>query len=179
MSPIIPPSRPRETREEVEKIIAASGVVSDVVIVGVRGYYRNSMGKPGANDRGIYDDAIFVVSPEAFAAFNANCDPSIFKKDIATLKPGVYQCVKWKHHGKVVVCDALQIVRDVLTRDGETGEFVGRHGINFHYGSDGATWSEGCQTVPKSQFQAFITLVYSEMNRHAMATIPYILVENK
>lgn len=175
MTAIIPPSRPRRSLGEINKIITDKFVTDAVVLVGVRGYYRDSMGKVGANDRGIYDDAMFVVSPEAFVSFNANCDPSIFKLNIATLKQGVYQCVKWKHKGKYA---ALQIVRDVLTRDGKTGEEIGRHGINIHYGSENATWSLGCQTLPKSQWSAFINLVYSEMDRHAQSTIPYILVEN-
>lgn len=173
---IVPNSRPRRALADIKKIIAGKVVTADVVLVGVRGYYRDSMGKVGANDRGIYDDAIFVVSPEAFVGFNANCDPSVYKKGIATLKPGVYECVKWKHKGKY---DALQIVRDVLARDGQSGEDVGRHGINLHFGSETATWSEGCQTLPKSQFGAFIKLVYSEMNRHGQTTIPYILAENE
>ena len=145
---IIPNSRPRQTPEETKKIIAEKGITDAVVLVGVRGYYRDSMGKPGVNDRGIYDDAIFVVSPEVNAAFNANCDPAVFKAGIATLQTGVYECVKWRHHGKY---NALQIVRDVLKRDGQNGEETGRHGINIHHGSDCATWSEGCQTLPASQ----------------------------
>ncbi len=173
---IIPPSRPKEARKEIEKIIAASNVKSDVVLVGVRGYYRDTMGKPGVNDRGIYDDAIFLVSPEAFVSFNANCDPSCCRPGMAMLKTGVYECVKWRHKGKY---DALQIVRDCVTRDGQPGEDTGRHGINLHKGGVGQTSSEGCQTIVPTQYDAFIKLVYSEMDRHGQKTIPYILVENK
>ncbi len=173
---VIPASRPQRKREEVEQIIAAAGDRSEVVLVGIRGYYRDTMGKVGVNDRNLYDDAIFLVSPDAFVSFNANCDPSIFKSGIATLVPGVYECVRWRHKGK---SQSLQIVRDVLVRDGQIGESVGRRGINFHAGSERETWSEGCQTLPKSQFDAFIKLVYSEMTRRGQTTVPYILVENK
>ena len=172
---IIPNARPQKPRTEIEKIIVGSGVTEQVVLVGIRGYYLDSMGKPGVNDRGIYDDAMFLFSPEALVSFNANCDPAIFKKGMATLKDGVYNCVKWRHHGKYA---ALQIVRDVLTRDGQTGETVGRHGINLHRGGGSNTYSEGCQTIPPDQYDAFIKLVYLEMDRHNQSTIPYILVDN-
>ena len=173
---IIPNSRPRRSLADTQKIIADSGVTADVVLVGVRGYYLDSMGKVGVNDRGIYDDAIFVVSPEAFVSFNANCDPSLYKMGMAMLKKGVYQCVKWRHKGKYA---ALQIVRDVLTRDGKSGETSGRRGINVHRGGNTDTFSEGCQTIPPSQYDAFIKLVYSEMDRHRQPNIPYILTENQ
>ena len=172
---IIPNSRPQRSLDEIKKILTDSGVTEQVALVGVRGYYRDSMGKVGVNDRGIYDDAMFVVSPEAFVSFNANCDPSIYKSGIASLKANVYQCVKWRHKGKYA---ALQIVRDVVVRDGKSDEEVGRHGLNLHKGGFHNTYSEGCQTIYPSQYDEFIKLVYSEMNRHKQSTISYVLVEN-
>ena len=61
-----------------------------MLVVGIRGYYRDSLGEPGENDRGIYDDAAFVVGPETFAAFNANTDPSRFRYGVASLMPGCH-----------------------------------------------------------------------------------------
>lgn len=167
---------PKMTKEEIQGIVNNSGVKSDVVIVGIRGYYRDSMGKPGVNDRGIYDDAIFVLSPTKFEAFQANVDPSIFRKGMATLKVGVYKVVKWMHKGKYA---ALQIVNDVVIRDGKPGEDSGRHGINFHYGSDTQTWSEGCQTLPRSIYWSFLNLVYAEMQKYHLDSIEYVLIDNK
>lgn len=167
---------PKMSREEIAAIINNSGVRSDVVIVGIRGYYRDSMGISGRNDRGIYDDAIFVLSPNEFQAFQANVDPSNFKKGIANLKAGVYKVVKWIHKGKYA---ALQIVNDVLIRDGQKNEDAGRHGINFHYGSDTQTWSEGCQTLPRSSYWAFLNLVYAEMQKYHLDSIEYVLIDNK
>lgn len=172
---IIPASRPRLSRCEAEQIIEDHKVESELAIVAVRGYY-GKMFAPDGNNRGVYDDALFVVSPDAFVAFNANCDPSVKKAGIATLKCGKYDCVKWRHRGRY---HALQIIRDVVTRDGKTGEDVGRHGINIHYGSERATWSEGCQTLPKSQYDAFVKLVYAEMERRSLKTVPYILIDQK
>ena len=45
-----------------------------VVLVGVRGYRLNSMGRVGKNDRGIYDDAFFIKSPHCFKSFAGNTD---------------------------------------------------------------------------------------------------------
>lgn len=167
---------PNMTRAEIEKILDDNKISSNVALVGIRGYYLNTMGKQAVNDRGIYDDAIFIIAPKFFAAFQANVDPSIFRKGIATLKTGTYSVVKWQHRGKY---DALQIVQDVLSRDGQTGETRGRRGINFHYGSETQTWSEGCQTLPQSTYWTFIRAVYSLMNAHILREIPYVLIENK
>lgn len=167
---------PKMTREEIERIVNNSGVRSDVVIVGIRGYYRDSMGKVGVNDRGIYDDAIFVLSPNEFRAFQANVDPSVFRKGIANLKVGIYKVVKWIHRGKYA---ALQIINDVVIRDGQITEDSGKHGINFHYGSETQTWSEGCQTLPKSIYWTFLNLVYTEMQKYHLDSVHYVLIDNK
>lgn len=167
---------PQLSKNEIQDYLDASGVTDEICIVGIRGYYADTFGKPNENDRGFYDDAIFVISPQMFTAFQANVDPSIFRKGIATLKIGIYKAVKHFHHGKY---KALQIVRDVVERDGQAGEDVGRHGINFHYGSDNATWSEGCQTLPRSTYTTFIKLVYSLMDANDLSEITYLLIDNK
>lgn len=167
---------PQMTRAEILKIAENAGVKAMPVIVGIRGYYRDSMGKIGVNDRGIYDDAIFVVGEKQFFAFQANVDPSIFRRGIATLSVGVYEVVKWIHRGKYA---SLQIVNDRLHRDGSNELDAGRHGINFHYGSESETWSEGCQTLPRSTYWSFLNLVYGEMQKAKADSIHYVLIENK
>jgi hypothetical protein len=145
-------------------------------IVGIRGYYLNSLGAEGENDRGIYDDAIFILAIGEFHAFQANTDPAKFRNGIATLIPGVYDCVKWRHHGKY---NALQIVVDRITRDGEPGKiFAGRHGINIHKGGVNTTGSEGCQTLPPDEWNLFINPVYALMNEFKKDTIKYLLIDN-
>ena len=144
------------------------------VIVGWRGYYKNTLGKPNVNDRGIYDDAIFVISDKFYVAYQANTDPAKHRRGIATLIPGVYDCVKWKHHGKYW---ALQIIEDRLKRDGIDSIDVGRHGINIHYGSETATWSEGCQTLRKSDWEHFQPLVYDLMKIYKKNVVKYVLIE--
>ena len=62
----------------------------EFALLGVRGYYRDTMGERGRNDRGIYGDAILLLTPTAYVTFNANADPAQFKSGIANLKCGVW-----------------------------------------------------------------------------------------
>lgn len=175
---LIPKTRPQAGRSDVLKYLADAGYdlgTWPVVIVGVRGYYKRTMGKPFENDRNLYDDAMFIVTADRLAAFNCNVDPSRYRKGIASLKAGIYNVVKWRHKGKYA---ALQITNDAVTRDGQSGVDHGRHGINFHYGGDNDTWSEGCQTFPQSQYWQFQGLIYELMDTHRLKSVPYILVEN-
>jgi hypothetical protein len=177
MSTLVPKTRPKAELADVVKHVDAVGLSAakeKAVIVGVRGYYKNTMGKPFVNDRNMYDDAVFIVTPNRLASFNANVDPARYKAGIATLEPGVYDVVKWRHQGKY---DALQIVRDVVRRDGRAGLDTGRHGINFHYGGSTNTWSKGCQTLPKAQYWQFLGLVYELMATHKKRSVKYVLTE--
>ncbi|WP_457662527.1 lysozyme [Sinorhizobium medicae] len=68
MSQLLPLHRPKQTigitkavLQKFHDLIPADGRDDAVAVVAVRGYYLNTMGKEGANDRGVYDDAIFVV----------------------------------------------------------------------------------------------------------------------
>ena len=79
MPPLTPAGKPRLSTADLQAALRRVGVdpaAEPLVVVGVRGYYRNTMGAPGVNDRGIYDDAIFLHTPGVTAAFNGNTDPS-------------------------------------------------------------------------------------------------------
>lgn len=178
---MLPPSRPQKTQAEIAAMLAAHNL-GDFALVGIRGYYLNTQGKPGANDRGIYDDAIFLITPNAFAAFNANVDPSVFRRRIATLKPGVWW-YKIGIHGlskpKSRQYRALvQAAAVTVQRDG-AGEETGWFGINIHRGGTSTTSSAGCQTIPPGQWPGFFSLVESEMKRCGQSTIPYLLINNQ
>ena len=70
--------RPQLNEAEIRKIVEANNVPQDkfpVCVVAVRGYYLDSMGSKGRNDRGIFDDAIFIVTPNNIFRFEANTDP--------------------------------------------------------------------------------------------------------
>ena len=180
---MLPPSRPQQAKSKTQALLTKARVDDAVALVGIRGYYRDSMGVPGENDRGIYDDAIFLVSQNAYAAFNANTDPSVRRKGIAVLKPGVHRYRKGKHGlskpggGYPALRPATPGEQLPVTRD-ETGDSMGI-AINIHKGGYRTTSSEGCQTIYPSQWESFISLLYSEMDRAGQKTIPYLLVEEE
>lgn len=171
--------RPQLGRHRVEEILHGLGVdIGKPALLGVRGYFRDSMGAAGANDRGMYDDAMFFLSPNAFAAFNANTDPSREGGTLASLALGVWSYRLGTHHPgtpNAYPC-LVQAAPVTVHRDNgvtETGEFY----IHIHRGGYNLTSSEGCQTLPPEQWEAFYHLVAGEMARAGVTTIPYALQE--
>jgi lysozyme len=176
---MIPASRPQQKKDATLKLLIKAGVKDSVALVGIRGYYLDSMGEKGKNDRGIYDDAIFVVSPEAYVSFNANTDPTVYRKGIASLVPGVHIYKKGRHGiskgpGYPALRPATKNEALPVYRDGE-GVSIG-YNINIHRGGK-STSSLGCQTIPPLQWDSFISLVYDQMDRFSQKTIPYLLIE--
>ena len=157
----------------------------DMFLVGVPGYYWRSMGDPNSNDRGIYDDGIFVVSPTAFVSFNANTDPSRYRQGIATLLPGVHPYRPGNHGisrpggGYPAFRPATRGEALPVKRDGENRVPSSRPGIaiNFHKGSKATTSSLGCQTLPPAQWDEFYAIVRAEMKRHGLSRFEYILLD--
>lgn len=178
---VFPKSRPQQTREETEKLVAH--VESPVVLLGIRGYYRDSIGKPGVNDIGVWDDAIFVWSKNGHFAFNANTDPSIHRARVASLKPGTWYYRLGIHNlskSRDRQYPALVQAAPVTVRREAAGEETGWFGINIHRGgrlSSTSTSSLGCQTIPSENWDGFYNLVKTEMLRAKIQRIPYVLVE--
>lgn len=171
-------TKPKLTQAEAWGKIAPMNLPDQVKLLGIRGYYKQTMGNPVQNDRGIYDDAIFLLTPEIFASFNANTDPSVARKGIAVLKPGIWRYKKGKHkitsptgYPAFVQADRVTVVRD------QQGDDTGFFGINIHRGGYNTTSSLGCQTIYPSQWEAFRALVYSEMDKYLQKVVPYILIE--
>ena len=181
---MVPPSKPQQKRSETERLLRKAGVTAKVALVGIRGYYKNTMGKKNSNDIGIHDDGIFLVAPEAYATFNANTDPSVLRPGIATLVPGVHEYRKGKHGiSKGAGYPALRPATPgeklpVRRWNARTKDYDYDTGtaINIHKGSYRSTSSEGCQTIYPAQWSGFINLVYEEMSRHGQKTIPYLLI---
>ena len=181
MNAILPPRRPRISLGEILLMAQGRRPGDRVCLVGIRGYYLDTMGEPGKNDRGIYDDAIAICAPDRLVTFNANCDPALHMKGIANLKAGVYR-YKLGIHGitrpKHQQYRALVQDDDVtIIRDGE-GERKGFFGINIHRGGYQSVSSLGCQTVFPTQWVEFFSAVEGLMRDYAQTTISYILVEN-
>lgn len=192
--PIQPASRPAASRAKVLEAVKAMDLdraKEPLILIGVRGYYRDTMGRVGVNDRGFYDDAIFIDAPEAFVAFNANTDPSRYKpgagkgtgKGMANLKTGVWRAHRIGKHktqypALVQLNGAVTVRRDGQPDYDDTGFF----GINIHRGGVNGTSSLGCQTLPPKQWDAFISTVVDQAKRNFGAkwektTIPYVLID--
>ena len=174
-------TKPKLSREEALAKIFNLQWEGKVVILGIRGYYLNSMGEVGKNDVGIYDDAIFIISPDHFSAYNGNTDPSRMHKGVAVLKSGIYPYRRGNHGitrpggGYPALRPATAGEQLPVTRDGKDSVGIA---INIHKGGYSTTSSEGCQTIYPDQWSEFINKVYEEMGRWQQKTIPYILIEN-
>jgi hypothetical protein len=184
---MIPSARPQQTKADTLALIQRHKVSAPVVLVGVRGYYLNSMGRPGVNDFGVYDDALILVSSggETYATFNANTDPSRLGynkaagKQMAVLKPGLYH-YKLGLHGitRGNPYQALVQAGEVTVLRGDKEE-AGWFGVNIHRGSNNSTSSQGCVTLPPAQWPAFIALVKMELKRSNAPSLSFLLTERK
>lgn len=177
---IVPVSRPEISHDFAISLMREAKILEPVCVLGRRGYYRDTMGVKGKNDRGIYDDAIAIITPTAFATFNANCDPSAFRRTIANLKAGVWR-YKIGIHGMSKPAErrytALVQAGPVTVLRDEAGEDTGYFGINIHRGGFNTTSSLGCQTIYPPQWEAFIALMKNEVARYQVKTFPYLLTE--
>jgi lysozyme len=189
---ILPQFRPQAPRHVVLAAAktewlkdSSRGPMPEVFLFGCRSYYRDSMGVKGKNDRNIYDDMMAIIGPESFVCFNANTDPSPWRKTVATLMAGVH-IYKLGNHGQSRPGGGYPALRPAtkneelpVRRDGESQVPSATPGvaINIHKGGYKTTSSLGCQTIHPSQWDAFYALVLMLMKQHSITRIPYILVE--
>ena len=184
----VPNSRPKMTQADALKELSAFPALAayPVKVLGIRGYYKSTMGNPLKNDRGIFDDAMFIVAPDLFAAFNANTDPSVTRKNIASLvapqvvlyKPGIHGI-----SGKNPRPAFRQHSRVTVKRDDREGTFTDTAAapffINIHDGGYNTTSSEGCQTLYKGQWELFRDSLNAQLKANKQVIFPYLLIEYK
>jgi len=195
MTKIVPDSKPRLSSAELHKMIDVYKIDRakyPLLIIGIRGYYLNTLGEAGKNDRGIYDDALFIDSPNVTASSNANTDPTGYRrgqgtastKGMACLQNGVWYSYQFGMHKTypaiIQTGGKVKVMRDGTPDYPDEGYL----GINIHRGGYGKTSSLGCQTIYPSQWESFIQLASDQAkrlfgNRWNKVIIPYVLVENK
>lgn len=159
MTKILPKNRPKMTLEQFKedyKIKARENCV-----IWVRGYYRDTMGVPGQNDRGMYDDACFLydAKKKIWRTFNANVDPDGTKNPYGapTVVPDEYTAHRWgMHKGRYLALVQRGLLR--ITRDKLPGRVLDSRsdGLNCHRGGANRVDSEGCFTIPPGQYDDFI-----------------------
>jgi lysozyme len=165
-----------------------------LVVVAIRGFKLNSMGAKDVNDRMIYDDAHFIVTPRGMQAYEGNTDPNGFRKGsgfgsgkgMAMLKTGVWFFGKGPHKGSPAF---RQCCPFTVTRDGNPPyDHTGFHAINWHSGSNNSTSSLGCQTNKPQNFPTIRDYIYSELETfnnpflfndwsQKVRAFPYILID--
>jgi lysozyme len=188
VTPILPTSRPQVPRELVEQLVRDNLLeprLEQPLLVGVRGYFRRSMGA-GDNALGLYDDAMFLLSPATFAAFNANVDPSRLRPRMATLalglwryKPGIHNQskdpVEHPHYRALVQAAPVTVNRQPDEHHAAVWADTGYFGINIHKGGYTTTSSEGCQTIHPDQWDEFMPAVDAELARYGARDLAYFL----
>jgi hypothetical protein len=189
----LPKAKPKLTQEALRALI--TGIDREkypIVVVGIRSYYL-SMGAPGANDRDMYDDAIFLDTPAMTMNFNGNTDPTRYRigqgegatKGMASLNAGAWYAHQFGIHNNEYPALVQTGGKVGVTRDGDPPyQDQGFFGINIHKGGWGITSSEGCQTIYPGEWPDFINNATSEAIRlfggadYKSKVIPYLLILN-
>jgi len=189
-SRILPLYRPKQSDAVTQAVLAefshlmpADRRLDDVKVLVVRGYFENSMGKKGANDRAMYDDAVFVVTPDGVQPFNGNSDPSRFRKRIATIKapqavrykPGYHGYNSKYGHPAFRQDSDITVIRDGIGDDRDSA--AKRFWCNFHRGGKNGTSSLGCLTIPPHQWDEFRNLVNGLLKSHGQDTFYATILE--
>lgn len=164
MTRILPTTRPRFSEETARKIFRyffdEKYREYPLILLGIR--------NPKIN---FYDDELAVYSRQtnAVVSFNFNADPSAFvirNEPKAILKKGVhfyrisYHKINDSKRRRFALRPATHGEQLPVWRKQKNGKIVSSVGvaINLHDGGDDSTWSEGCQTVHRSQYQEFLNL---------------------
>jgi lysozyme len=183
MNDMLPASKPQIKRDQADLLLAPFELQQyPVKLLGIRGYYKKTMGDPSKNDIGVYDDAMIIIAPNNYClAYNANVDPSRVFPGVAVLKPGGPYLYKIGMHNMQHPYRALRQFGNVtVLRDGkeDTDNPDHRFYIDIHKGGYGTTSSLGCQTIHPDQWPDFIGTMERLTSNNSQQVIPYCLVES-
>jgi lysozyme len=203
----IPKNRPQQDRDwvvcELNKFLKKEKALDawdgkELIIFGMEGYFLDSMGGKGKNDRSIVDDAIALISGDFFAIFNANLDPNGYRpghghggsKGMGSIHYGVhrkaYQIGKHKsiypalrQVGEIIVrrdADHNVPKKDLIFIDNQKYYLeVGSHqAMNHHPMGPSSTSSIGCQTLPIPQWPEYIGGIVRESKRLGQRQFTYV-----
>lgn len=198
-------NKPQAPETLIKHYLTEAGLLTasePCAILGVRGYRRDTMGKPGQNDAGIYDDALFFVAPGVFRAANGNTDPSrigwnaSIGKQFAMLVPGTWYFIRGSHKGRTPALRQATEEQAADVKIPDHGHFTvwransmdeviqkraktehNYFAINIHRGGDETTSSWGCQTIPPAEFDPFMLDVWEHTKKHGQDRIPYRLID--
>jgi len=188
----IPKSKPKASRNLViAKATEAwakehgTAPLPDRFVFAVRGYYSQTIGEPG-NDISCYDDAFFIVTADGMTAWNGNTDPSRYGwnphagKYMARLKPGCWWFRPLIHRGKYQAFGQGEnpVTVERIRQDGSVAKTeTGEYGINLHLGGVNGTSSEGCCTIPPSQWSDFRKELNNVLALAGLKRFAFILVD--
>lgn len=202
MTPAIPKSKLLPLIESAWKECGYAVPLPAAFAWSCRGYFRDSLGKPGVQERGINDDAIGFISDQVDYRVQGNVDPSAHRYGIASLRA---QQVVWYRpgwHGYASIHGHPAFRQDspvTVKRDGTEnfpkGATHSKFGVclgngfwtdlgfsekfwtNLHRQSGSGTSSLGCQTIPAVAWKAFHALVTAELARLKMERFPCIILQ--
>jgi hypothetical protein len=188
-------NRPTVSRADIESVLAQyrlSLTEYPVIAVGLRGAFDK-----GGNTIGGFDDALVVVTPNLCEAFTGNTDPSSEIPNRANLVTGISWFKPGFHHpgtpkqyaafvqdGPIIVSRWQTDEVNPNTKDERGvcqggGLWKGEFAIHIHDAMGvNTTGSEGCQTVIKTEWPAFHTLLLDELVKARMTRFPYLLVDS-
>lgn len=189
----IPPSKPNVTYQTIERLVKRKGYdqyipKNSVYLAIIRGYYLDTMGVKGKNDLNIFDDMAAWMWPAGISCFNFNTDPTRFGwnknagKYMAQLCPGIWWFVMRKHKGQYDAFGQGTYPVAVYRRkeDGKIASVEeGLFGINAHKAGVNSTSSEGCLTVPISQWDSFKTQGYSLLKQNKQSRFRVVLFDEE
>jgi hypothetical protein len=180
---MIPPSRPNRNNAVIDAIAERYGLdLTKASLIFIRSYYLDTLGKKGVGDSNLYDDACYLVSPAGRESWNANTEASFPDKGYAVMNLGKYQYYKGKH--KNLYAALRPYPEGVVLKCTRNGKPSTCSHTNIHKGGTNPrafdkVWSQGCLTIPATQWPDFQTRVYELMSRYKQKTVDVVIVENR